>query len=171
MPTIHLYDSDDTPPTSPKPNFYKPARPGMRRVYSYYRRYRSLFIAAFAFYAIYYYAKYYHRRLFPPTHAPSIRYKNVDWRLFAYSQYATDSHYLCNSVMVFEALDRLGSRAERILMYPEEWDTDIANITDRDSQLLVKAANWYGVKLIPVKLQKFARSGDGEAGEGVCLQT
>ena len=55
-------------------------------------------------------------------------------------------------------------------MYPEEWDTDIANVTDRDSQLLVKAASWYGVKLIPVKVKKFMRKGDGEAREGMCFR-
>ncbi|MCJ1320023.1 N-acetylglucosaminyltransferase [Xylographa vitiligo] len=59
--------------------------------------------------------------------------------------------------MVFEALSRLGSKADRILMYPEEWDTNIANITDRDSQLLQKARNHYGAKLLPVKVKKFGR--------------
>ena len=52
--------------------------------------------------------------------------------------------------MVFETLDRLGSKADRILLYPREWDVDIANTSDRDSQLLVKARDWYKVKLIPV---------------------
>ncbi len=55
--------------------------------------------------------------------------------------------------MVFEALSRLGSRADRILFYPEEWDTEIASPTDRDSQLLVKARDWYNVKLIPVEMK------------------
>ncbi|MCJ1288964.1 N-acetylglucosaminyltransferase [Xylographa carneopallida] len=60
--------------------------------------------------------------------------------------------------MVFEALSRMGSKADRILMYPEEWDTDIANITDRDSQLLQKARNHYGAKLLPIKVKKFERN-------------
>lgn len=54
--------------------------------------------------------------------------------------------------MVFEALNRLGSRADRILLYPEKWDTQIESVTDRDSQLLVKARDWYKVKLIPVDI-------------------
>ena len=56
--------------------------------------------------------------------------------------------------MVFEALSRLGSKADRILFYPQEWDTDIADLDDRDSQLLVKAREWYKVKLMPVEIPK-----------------
>ncbi len=55
--------------------------------------------------------------------------------------------------MVFEALSRLGSKADRILFYPEDWDTEISDTRDRDSQLLVKARDWYNVKLIPVQMQ------------------
>ncbi|KAL2038544.1 hypothetical protein N7G274_008591 [Stereocaulon virgatum] len=96
-------------------------------------------------------------RLLPsraPVHAPSLIYKNVDWSRYAYSQYATNSAYLCNAVMVFEALQRLGSKADRILFYPQEWDTDIASLDDRDSQLLVKARDWYNVKLMPAEIMK-----------------
>lgn len=55
--------------------------------------------------------------------------------------------------MVFEALSRLGSKADRILFYPEEWDTEISDTRDRDSQLLVKARDWYNVNLVPVQMQ------------------
>ena len=87
-----------------------------------------------------------------PIHAPSLIYKHVDWSHYAYSQYATDSAYLCNAVMVFEALYRLGSKADRILFYPLQWDLEISSASDRDSQLLVKARDWYGVKLIPTEV-------------------
>ncbi|KAK0738622.1 nucleotide-diphospho-sugar transferase [Schizothecium vesticola] len=44
---------------------------------------------------------------------------NTDWSRFAYVQYVTNSAYLCNSVMLFETLHRLGtSRADRVMMYP-----------------------------------------------------
>lgn len=89
-----------------------------------------------------------------PVHAPSLRYKNVDWSLYAYSSFATSSAYLCNSVMLFEALARLGSKADRILFYPETWDLQISDSHDRDSQLLVKAKEEYDVKLIPTKMDK-----------------
>lgn len=48
----------------------------------------------------------------------------TDWSQFAYSQYVTNPDYLCNSVMAFEALDRLGSKAARVLMYPSDWSID-----------------------------------------------
>ena len=167
---IHdLYDSDDdTPPSSPKANIF-PLQHSPRSCYRQIRRSRPLVIAILAVVAIFYYSTHYHRRLFPPTHAPSLRYKTVQWRLFAYSQYVTDSNYLCNSVMVFEALNRLGSKADRILMYPEEWDTDIANISDRDSQLLQKARSWYGAKLLPIKVKKFQRDPSEMVEGGMCF--
>ena len=49
-------------------------------------------------------------------------------------------------------------------MYPEEWDTEIADRKDRDSQLLVMAREWYGVKLMPVRVKKFGREGESERG-------
>ena len=89
-----------------------------------------------------------------PVHEPSLRYKNVDWSRYAYSQYATGSPYLCNAVMVFEALARLGSKADRVLLYPQEWDLTIESASDRDSQLLVIARDRYDVKLVPVVVPK-----------------
>ena len=89
-----------------------------------------------------------------PIHAPSLQYKNVDWSLYAYSSFATSSAYLCNSVMLFETLSRLGSKADRILFYPESWDLTVSDSHDRDSQLLVKAQEDYDVKLIPTEMEK-----------------
>lgn len=102
-----------------------------------------------------------------PEHLPSLRYKNVDWSRYAYFQYATSTAYLCNAVMVFESLHRLGSKASRVLVYPEEWDTKIENPSDRDSQLLVKARDWYNVKIIsadiPVTHDRGRKDGDQTA--------
>ena len=65
--------------------------------------------------------------------------------------------------MVFEALDRLGSKAQKILLYPEELDTIISHPRDRDSQLLVKARDWYGVHLMPIPVQAMVKAGkDGD---------
>ncbi|PYH79446.1 nucleotide-diphospho-sugar transferase [Aspergillus uvarum CBS 121591] len=74
----------------------------------------------------------------------------VDWSRFAYTQYATSRAYLCNSVMLFETLHRLGSRADRLLMYPSDFSTDD---NSRVAKLLRKARDEYGVKLVPVELQ------------------
>jgi hypothetical protein len=76
----------------------------------------------------------------------------IDWSKYAYSLYATDSATLCHALLVFEALARLGSKADRVLFYPNYWDTVIRDADDRDSQLLVMARNKYKVKLQPIQL-------------------
>lgn len=76
----------------------------------------------------------------------------MDWSLYAYSQYVTDDASMCNAFMVFESLDRLGSKAQRVLMYPEEWDDNHDDQPDRSRQLLLSARRQYGVKLRPVQL-------------------
>lgn len=86
-----------------------------------------------------------------PQHL-SLNSDSVDWSRYAYSQYATTSAHLCNSVMLFEALHRFGSKPARILFYPSTWDTEIASSKDRDSQLLVMARDKYKAKLIPVEM-------------------
>lgn len=88
----------------------------------------------------------------PIPYAPSLRFTSIDWSRYAYSQYATTSAHLCNSVMLFETLSRLKSKAARILFYPSTWDTEISSLSDRDSQLLVKARDWYNVRLIPAEM-------------------
>ncbi|KAJ5715667.1 Glucose N-acetyltransferase 1 [Penicillium malachiteum] len=81
---------------------------------------------------------------------PHINYNKVDWSRYAYTQYATSETYLCNCLMVFEALDRFGSKADRILFYPQEWDLIIENDGDRTSQLLVMAKEEYNVQMRPI---------------------
>jgi alpha-N-acetylglucosamine transferase len=101
-----------------------------------------------------------------PSPAPvsHIDYDKVDWSRYAYSQYATSSTYLCNAVMVFEALERLGSRADRILFYPEDWDMFVADDRDRDSQLLELAKEKYKALLVPISSEMIkAGGGSGES--------
>ena len=140
-----------------KSAYYNPSTTQPSSLLRHLRRSRFILLIAVSLSLFIYYISQRHTPFFKPRHEPSIRYKNVDWSRYAYSQYATNSAYLCNSIMVFEALERLGSKAERILMYPEEWDTDIADRKDRDSQLLVMAREWYHVKLVPVKVKRFER--------------
>lgn len=83
----------------------------------------------------------------------------ADWSRFAYAQYVTDKNYLCNSLMIFEALQRLGSRAERLMMYPEQWSLESDS---SESILLRKARDDYNVKLVPIHVQHFS----GEATWG-----
>lgn len=80
------------------------------------------------------------------------REKSVDWSRYAYTLYATDTHTLCNALLVFEALKRLGSKADRVLQYPREWDKVVHNELDRNSQLLLALEKTYKVRLLPVEL-------------------
>jgi len=59
--------------------------------------------------------------------------------------------------MVFEALQRLGSRADKILFYPDNWDLRVSSDNDRDSQLLNMARSQFNVKLIPVEIEKIKK--------------
>lgn len=52
--------------------------------------------------------------------------------------------------MIFEALDRAGAKASRVMMYPEDWTLKGDNHT---AQLLRKAQDDYGVQLSPIKVQ------------------
>lgn len=113
-----------------------------------FRRSRVLALVGLCIIALIYYAPY--------EYSPD----GIRWSSFAYSQYATDSATLCNAVMVFEALHRYESKAERVLLYPEQWDTTVESPIDRDSQLLNLARIKYKVKLHPIKML-------GVAGDGV----
>lgn len=138
---------------SPPPQAGRFPRPKPRSRSFLQRRARYIYFAVFLLVVYLWYSPPKHLKG-KPVHAPSLNYKSVDWSRYAYSSYATSSAYLCNSVMMFEALDRLGSKADRILFYNDAWDTDVSNEKDRDSQLLVKAQKKYKVKLVPAQFEK-----------------
>ncbi len=75
----------------------------------------------------------------------------VDWSRFAYVQYVTNLPYLCNSVMLFEALNRLGCMADRLMMYPDHFSLE-DNSTE--AILLRKARDEYKVILKPIEVQR-----------------
>lgn len=77
--------------------------------------------------------------------------KQVNWSRFAYTQYATDISYLCNSLMIFEALHRLGSKADRLLMYPYNFILS-EHDSSPEARLLRFARDEYSVKLKPIKV-------------------
>ncbi|KAJ5684825.1 uncharacterized protein N7477_001170 [Penicillium maclennaniae] len=68
-----------------------------------------------------------HREKPPSSLLPHIHYDEIDWSRYAYTTYATSETYLCNAVMVFEALQRFGSRAERASQ--ASWDTSTAKLS------------------------------------------
>jgi hypothetical protein len=73
----------------------------------------------------------------------------VNWSRYAYSQYATDTQSLCNALMVFASLHKLGSKADKVLLYPEQW---MHRRETKTAWLLEEAKKKYGVKLEPVQL-------------------
>ncbi|KAH6984562.1 nucleotide-diphospho-sugar transferase [Ilyonectria sp. MPI-CAGE-AT-0026] len=80
--------------------------------------------------------------------------QDVDWSRFAYTQYVTDTDYLCNSVMIFETLHRLGSKADRVMMYPHYMlDPKATESAHHAGRLLIKSRDEYQVKLMPIDIQ------------------
>lgn len=77
------------------------------------------------------------------------RSTRLDWSRYAYSQYATDTQSLCNAVMVFASLHRLGSKADRILLYPQQW---MYRKDTKTAWLMETAKKKYRVKLEPIQL-------------------
>ena len=79
----------------------------------------------------------------------------VDWQQFAYSLYATSSPYLCNTVMVMDSLSRLGTKADRLLIYNGDWPMTPSTYEGR---LLIRAKERYGAVLQPVKVVRHGQS-------------
>ncbi|EMC95895.1 glycosyltransferase family 8 protein [Baudoinia panamericana UAMH 10762] len=76
----------------------------------------------------------------------------TDWSKYAYVQYATDEHNLCNALMVFESLHRHGSKAQRVLLHNPQWASLAQGADDRQAHLLSLAQRKYHVNLRPVQL-------------------
>lgn len=82
----------------------------------------------------------------------------VDWSRFAYVQYVTNVDYLCNSVMLFERLHTLGTKADKLMMYPGFFTPGDKSL---QGQLLAKARDEYGVKLAPIDvLRRTSKDGN-----------
>ncbi|KAF5665317.1 alpha n-acetylglucosamine transferase [Fusarium heterosporum] len=77
---------------------------------------------------------------------------DVDWSRFAYTQYVTNSEYLCNSLMFFESLQRLSSRPDRVMMVPSSM-LDAEMVNSSDAYLINKARDEYSVKIVPITIQ------------------
>lgn len=60
----------------------------------------------------------------------------------AYVQYVAKKDKLCNSIMILAELDRLGTAADKVLLYPHSW---VADEEGTWSRLLRVAEQRYGV--------------------------
>lgn len=80
---------------------------------------------------------------------------NTDWSQFAYVQYVTNLPYLCNSIMLFESLQRLGCKPDKLMMYPFEFSLEDEST---EARILRKARDEYNVILKPIKIQRRANN-------------
>ena len=76
---------------------------------------------------------------------------NIDWSKLAYVTYVTNTDYLCNAIMLFETLQRFGSRPHRVILHPRSMNPTAISV---DATLLQKARNEFHVTLIPIDIQK-----------------
>ncbi|KAL1596464.1 U1 small nuclear ribonucleoprotein C [Paraconiothyrium brasiliense] len=87
---------------------------------------------------------------------------SMQWSDFAYVQYVTNPSYLCNSLMIFEALRRYTTKAELLMMYPQEWQipVEINEGAEFETKLLVKARDEYKVQMAPIQVKTFQNEKD-----------
>lgn len=88
----------------------------------------------------------------------SVEDPSIDWSKLYYVQYVTSPEYLCNALMVWSQIEEIGSRAQRMMLYPSTWDPD--EIDDYSpsldytpvARLLQEAQSKYFVKIQPVDI-------------------
>lgn len=104
-------------------------------------------------------------------HRTSSRYAGVDWRRFAYIQYATDAESLCSAVVMMGALHGFQTRADLVLLYSSSAVEPVTSEgPSHKTSLLEKARDDYGVKLVAVDNPDI--QGDkGARGKGRCKET
>ncbi|KAL8670810.1 MAG: hypothetical protein Q9168_004671 [Polycauliona sp. 1 TL-2023] len=77
------------------------------------------------------------------------------WAKVAYVQLVREHLHVCNALLLFSALENQESMAQRIIMYPQEWDVATSEALDpqieTSKRLLRKAAKEYKVMLQPVE--------------------
>jgi hypothetical protein len=91
------------------------------------------------------------------SHAVPGTISEVRWSDFAYVQYVTNTKYLCNSLMIFEALRHHNTKADLLMMYPNQWNEpeEVTTDTPYESKLLVQARDEYKVNLVPIQVKTF----------------
>ncbi|ESZ91868.1 hypothetical protein SBOR_7733 [Sclerotinia borealis F-4128] len=94
-----------------------------------------------------------------PILAESLTGKEVgiEWDKYAYITYATSKDHLCNALMLFESLNHLGSKAGRVLLYPQLWKNEwVEDANGRGmeaiTKMLIQARDDYKVKLVNVEV-------------------
>ncbi|KAI4170264.1 MAG: hypothetical protein LQ348_007137 [Seirophora lacunosa] len=79
------------------------------------------------------------------------------WAKVAYVQLVREHLHVCNALMLFAVLEEHESMAQRVIMYPKEWDQKVDGQSpvdphiDTSKRLLREAATRYRVMLQPVE--------------------
>ncbi|QSZ30667.1 hypothetical protein DSL72_000225 [Monilinia vaccinii-corymbosi] len=81
---------------------------------------------------------------------------SIDWFKFAYVQSVTSPEHLCSALMLWSRMEKIGSLAQRLMLYPSHWSSEESDATlpskppSRIARLLKQAQTDYYVKLQPV---------------------
>ena len=86
----------------------------------------------------------------------------IDLTRFTYIQYVTNLPYFCNSVMLFNAINRLGCMPVRLMMHPDHFPLEDNSI---EAVLLRKSGDEYKVILKPIEIQR--RNGNDRKSEHI----
>ncbi len=92
------------------------------------------------------------------------------WAKVAYVQLVREHMHVCNAVMLFAALEREESMAQRIILYPKAWDQRSSDQEKMNAQLetsmrlLRNAASRYRVMLQPMEPML-------DMGQGILLRS
>ena len=97
----------------------------------------------------------------------------INWKKAAYVQLVRHHMEVCNAAMAFAELARQNSQAQRVLLYPREWDLQEGSIVaahdlDTSLRLLRVVSNRYNVILSPVDPILEMSKGTRYAGMIVC---
>ncbi|TAQ87590.1 hypothetical protein B7494_g4104 [Chlorociboria aeruginascens] len=84
--------------------------------------------------------------------------ESIDWSKLYYVQYVTSPEYLCNALMIWSEIEEIGSRAQRLMLYPSNWSVNAIDEYSESleltpiARLLRAAQEEYYVKLQPISV-------------------
>ena len=98
---------------------------------------------------------------------------SLDWTMLGYVQILRNHEDVCSALMLFAELGEHESPAQRLLIYPKDWNDDIKPAIGSDSavqrsmRLLQSAAKGYNISLHPFEWQVEESQGERDLNEGI----
>jgi hypothetical protein len=96
--------------------------------------------------------------IIPDEKEAKIRLSTLDWEKHAYVTYVTHHEVLCNAVMMFESLKRLGSKAKMVMLIPDTEEFALEGYGSRSAtadatvKRLLRGTVEEGVELVRVRV-------------------